>query len=99
MPDPIGKGCCGGFVHDAHHFQTGKSSSVARGLALSVIEIRRHGDHRFAHLATELLLGLLLERSQDFLEQHPEYSWQKPLLRDMKAGPWTKFHAGQKASQ
>ena len=33
----------------------------------------------------------------DFLEQHPEYSWQKPLLRDMKAGPWTKFQAGQKA--
>jgi hypothetical protein len=34
----------------------------------------------------------------DFLEQHPEYSWQKPLLRDMKAGPWTKFQSGQKAS-
>jgi Phospholipase B len=33
----------------------------------------------------------------DFLEQHPEYSWQKPLLRDMKAGPWTRFQAGQKA--
>ena len=32
----------------------------------------------------------------DFLEQHPEYSWQKPLLRDMKAGPWTKFQAGEK---
>ncbi|HWO34276.1 MAG TPA: C45 family peptidase [Candidatus Acidoferrum sp.] len=32
----------------------------------------------------------------DFLEQHPEYSWQKPLLRDMKAGPWTKFQSGQK---
>jgi hypothetical protein len=37
--------------------------------------------------------------AQDFLEQHPEYSWQKPLLRDMKAGPWTKFQADQKASQ
>ncbi len=37
--------------------------------------------------------------AQDFLEQHPEYSWQKPLLRDMKAGPWTRFEAGQKASQ
>lgn len=37
--------------------------------------------------------------AQDFLEQHPEYSWQKPLLRDMKAGPWTRFQAGQKASQ
>ncbi len=35
----------------------------------------------------------------DFLERHPEYSWQKPLLRDMKAGPWTKFQAGQKGSQ
>jgi hypothetical protein len=31
----------------------------------------------------------------DFLERHPEYSWQKPLLRDMKAGPWTIFQAGQ----
>jgi hypothetical protein len=33
----------------------------------------------------------------DFLEKHPEYSWQKPLLRDMKAGPWTVFTAGQKS--
>ncbi len=31
-----------------------------------------------------------------FLDQHPEYSWQKPLLRDMKAGPWTVFTSGQK---
>jgi hypothetical protein len=35
----------------------------------------------------------------DFLERHPEYSWQKPLLRDMKAGPWTVFTAGQKENQ
>ena len=31
----------------------------------------------------------------DFLERHPEFSWQKPLLRDMKAGPWTIFKSGQ----
>lgn len=31
-----------------------------------------------------------------FLEKHPEFSWQKPLLHDMKAGPWTVFTAGQK---
>ncbi len=31
-----------------------------------------------------------------FLEHHPEYSWQKLLLRDMKAGPWTLFASGQK---
>ncbi len=35
----------------------------------------------------------------DFLEHHPEYAWQKPLLRDMKAGPWTVFTAGQKEGQ
>jgi hypothetical protein len=34
----------------------------------------------------------------DFLDHHPEYSWQRPLLRDMKAGPWTVFTAGQKES-
>ncbi len=32
----------------------------------------------------------------DFLERHPEFSWQKPLLHDMKAGPWTVFTAGQR---
>jgi hypothetical protein len=35
----------------------------------------------------------------DFLERHPEFAWQKPLLHDMKAGPWTTFQAGQKARQ
>ena len=34
--------------------------------------------------------------AKDFLQQHPEFSWQKPLLHDMKAGPWTTFSAGQK---
>jgi hypothetical protein len=33
----------------------------------------------------------------EFLERHPEYAWQKPLLRDMKAGPWTVFTAGQRS--
>jgi hypothetical protein len=37
--------------------------------------------------------------AHDFLDHHPEFSWQKPLLRDMKAGPWTIFQAGQKAGQ
>lgn len=34
--------------------------------------------------------------ADQFLDQHPEYSWQKPLLRDMKAGPWTVFTSGEK---
>jgi hypothetical protein len=28
-----------------------------------------------------------------FLRAHPEFSWQAPLLRDMKAAPWTRFAA------
>jgi hypothetical protein len=34
--------------------------------------------------------------AEPFLDQHPEFAWQKPLLKDMKAGPWTTFTAGQK---
>ena len=37
--------------------------------------------------------------AKDFLKAHPEYSWEAPLLRDMKAGPWTSFHAGEKAGE
>jgi Phospholipase B len=33
-----------------------------------------------------------------FLAQHPEYAWQSPLLRDMKAGPWTEFKSGDRSS-
>ena len=29
----------------------------------------------------------------DFLAKHPEFAWQKPYLRDLKASPWTLFEA------
>ncbi len=35
--------------------------------------------------------------AKEFLKAHSEYSWQAPLLRDMKAGPWTLFKAGDRA--
>ncbi|MGB8099118.1 MAG: C45 family peptidase [Terracidiphilus sp.] len=31
-----------------------------------------------------------------FLRQHPEYGYLKGVLKDMPAGPWTEFAAGQK---
>jgi len=31
-----------------------------------------------------------------FLKAHPEYAWEASILRDMKAGPWTQFKAGDK---
>jgi phospholipase B-like protein len=34
-----------------------------------------------------------------FLSEHPEYSWQSPVLRDMNAGPWTEFRIGEHVAQ
>ena len=34
--------------------------------------------------------------AEPFLKAHPEYAWQAPALRDMKAGAWTTFSANQK---
>lgn len=31
-----------------------------------------------------------------FLAAHPEFDYLKPILRDMKAGPWTRFTSGEK---
>ncbi len=31
-----------------------------------------------------------------FFEAHPEYGYLKPILKDMKSGPWTTFAAGEK---
>jgi hypothetical protein len=37
--------------------------------------------------------------SAKFLAEHPEYSWQSPVLRDMDAGPWTEFRSGEHIAQ
>ncbi|HXW18006.1 MAG TPA: hypothetical protein VEJ39_06870, partial [Candidatus Acidoferrales bacterium] len=37
--------------------------------------------------------------AKQFLKAHPEFSWQAPVLRDMNAGPWTTFQAGETAAK
>ena len=34
--------------------------------------------------------------AEPFLKEHPEFSWEKPVLRDMKGNPWAEFKAGEK---
>jgi hypothetical protein len=34
--------------------------------------------------------------AKPFLEAHQDYAWMEPYLRDMKAGPWTPFRAGER---
>ncbi len=29
------------------------------------------------------------------LSQHPQFAWQRPLLRDLDSHPWTTFHSGK----
>jgi hypothetical protein len=48
----------------------------------------------YAHLGHPCGQDFLVE---PFLKAHPEFDWQAPLLRDMKAGPWTLFKAGDRA--
>jgi len=38
-------------------------------------------------------------QAKPFLAAHPEYAWQEPYLRDMKAGPWTEFRSGQASKE
>ncbi len=32
-----------------------------------------------------------------FFKAHPQFDWEKPILHDMKAGPWTTLTAGERA--
>ena len=34
--------------------------------------------------------------AKDFLDKHREYAWEKDVLPDMKAGPWSTFKSGEK---
>jgi hypothetical protein len=35
-------------------------------------------------------------KAAPFFAAHPEFAWQKPILHDMIAGPWTRFTADEK---
>jgi hypothetical protein len=35
----------------------------------------------------------LVFRSREHLERHPQFGWQKDLLKDLPSGAWTRFAA------
>ena len=44
IPEAISQAGGGGLIKNAHHLQAGQHSGLARGVALGVREIGRHGD-------------------------------------------------------
>ncbi len=54
------------FVDDTKHVEAGDLPRVLGGLALAVVEVRRHGDDRLADFLPEIILRRLLH----FLENH-----------------------------
>lgn len=69
----IGDGRRRRLVDDTEHVEARDHARVLRGLALRIIEIRGHGNHRVLHLATKIRLRsrlhLLQNRRADLLGQ------------------------------
>merc|ERR1719185_40298 len=70
-------GSGGRRVDNAEDLHTGDRARILRGLALGVIEVRRHGDHRVLHLLAEVVLGSLLHLG----EHHRRDLLRHELLR------------------
>ncbi|CFE01321.1 NAD-specific glutamate dehydrogenase [Bordetella pertussis] len=65
LVQPIGDGRRGRLVEQAQHIQAGQPRGIARGLALRVVEIRRHGDHRAHQVVAQHVFGALAQHGQD----------------------------------
>ena len=53
------------LVHDAQNLQAGDFSRILGGLALAVIEVRRHRDHRLGDLFAQVLFRSVLHLLQN----------------------------------
>merc|ERR1719486_1576044 len=73
----VRNGSGGRLVDNAEDLHTGDRARILRGLALGVIEVRRHGDHRVLHLLAEVVLGSLLHLG----EHHRRDLLRHELLR------------------
>ncbi len=63
--EAVGQSGRGRLVDDAQHFEAGDLSGVLGRLALRVVEVRGHGDHRLGDGLAEIGLGSFLHLLQD----------------------------------
>ena len=65
LVEPVGQRRCGRLVDDAQHVDAGDLACVLGCLPLRIVEVRRHGDHRFGHLLADELRGVVDELADD----------------------------------
>jgi len=65
LVDPVGQRGRGGLVDQTHHLQPGDAAGVLGGLALGVVEVRRHGDDGVVNGFAEIGFGIAFELAKD----------------------------------
>jgi hypothetical protein len=65
LPEPVGERRCGRLVDDALHLQAGDAAGILGGLALGIVEVRRHRDHGVGDLLAEEVRRDLLHLAED----------------------------------
>ncbi|GBE58785.1 NAD-specific glutamate dehydrogenase, putative [Babesia ovata] len=86
--DTVGNGSGGGLVDDAHHLEASDGTGILSGLALRIVEVRRHSNDGLVHFLTEVVLGDLLH----LLEHHGADLLRRVILGlvvvlDLDVGP------------
>ena len=64
--EPVGQRGCGRFVDNPRHLQACDFARLLSGLPLRVVEVSRHGNHRFRDLLAQVIFGGFLH----FLKHH-----------------------------
>ena len=67
--EAICQGGGGGFVDDPLHRQARQTTGVAGGLALGIVEVGRHGDHRRLHRLAQIGGRVVTELAQNAGQQ------------------------------
>ena len=62
--EAVGQGCRGGLIEDPLNADPSQAAGIAGGLALGVVEVGRHGDHRRLHGFAEVGGGVITELAQ-----------------------------------